>query len=292
MNSAQVIESNDSERQAQVKNGELARLVEETEAMAYADLLRAAPPEWQCQAERTPAGWLLLAPGLDILVFNRLVGCGIVEPAQRSDVEAAVARFQRAKLTKFGVQLSPAAQPPGVSRWLTEAGLAIRDRWTKLYRPASGVDPVQTNLAVHLAGVEVRKIFAEIITTGFGMPVDARPWIESIAGRSGWRCYLAWKDSEPVAGAALYVHGEIAWLGVTSTLPAARRQGAQGALLRRRIEDARRLGCRWLVTETAEELPTRPNPSYHNVRRAGFTVAYQRPNFMFPSSETVPGLGR
>lgn len=49
----------------------------------------------------------------------------------------------------------------------------------------------------------------------------------------------------------------------------------------KRIKDAVELGCRWLVTETGEDLPEHPNPSFHNMLRTGFELAYQRPNFIF-----------
>jgi hypothetical protein len=39
-------------------------------------------------------------------------------------------------------------------------------------------------------------------------------------------------------------------------------------------------GCRTFVVETAVDLPAKPNPSFHNVVRAGFTVAYERPNWL------------
>ena len=45
----------------------------------------------------------------------------------------------------------------------------------------------------------------------------------------------------------------------------------------RRIRDGADLGCRWLVTETGEDTPHHPNPSYHNMLRTGFLLAYQRP---------------
>src|SRR4029079_4914104 len=61
---------------------ELAAIVEMTEGAAYADLLHAAPPEWGCVAEETSCGWLLMAPPLDMLLSNRIVGCGVREPAR------------------------------------------------------------------------------------------------------------------------------------------------------------------------------------------------------------------
>ena len=46
--------------------------------------------------------------------------------------------------------------------------------------------------------------------------------------------------------------------------------------------DARDRGCTWIVTETGDDVPDKPNPSFHNMIRSGFKVAYQRPNYMPP----------
>ena len=70
----------------------LANLVEHAEAAAYADLLTAAPATWQCVAEQTPAGWLLLAPPLDLLLFNRLIAWGLDNAAPRTELESALSR--------------------------------------------------------------------------------------------------------------------------------------------------------------------------------------------------------
>jgi hypothetical protein len=259
---------------------ELAAVVEMTEGAAYADFLRAAPPEWGCVAEETSCGWLLMAPSLDLLLFNRIVGCGVREPARSAPLLELLGRFRERGLRNFGVQLSPAALPPDLSEWLQSAGLAVRDRWAKVHRGPGVPSAPDTNVGVKEIGVESAATFADLTTTGFGMPAQLRPWIASTVGRPGWRHYVAEMNGAPIAAAALFVAGDVGWLGVASTLPQARRQGAQGALLARRVADASAMGCRHIITETGEELPTRPNPSFRNMMRAGFSVVYQRPNYM------------
>jgi hypothetical protein len=262
---------------------ELARMVELSEAAAYADLLRAAPASWRCTAEETDAGWLLIAPTLDMLLFNRLVGAGLGSAAVRQrDVARLLARFDVAKVRNFGVQLSPSAEPLFRDA-LATAGLVRRDRWTKVYRDAEATDETPAGLRVELLGAGQADLFATVTTGGFGFPQSLRPWIASTVGRPGWRHYVAYSADTPLAAAALFQHGDVGWLGVASTLPDARRRGAQGALMRRRIEDGREAGCRWFVTETGEDIPERPNPSFRNMMRAGFQVAYHRPNFMLPA---------
>ena len=259
---------------------ELAAVVELTEGAAYADLLRAAPREWGCVAEETSCGWLLMAPPLDMLLFNRIVGCGVREPARHAELQELLGRFRDRGLRNFGVQLSPAALPSDLPAWLEREGLATGDRWTKVHRGPGTPRAPATAVEVEEIGADAASAFAEVTTIGFGMPAQLRPWIASTVGRPGWRHYVATMDGTPVAAAALFVAGTVGWLGVASTLPQARRHGAQGALLARRVADASAMGCRHIVTETSEELPTRPNPSFRNMMRAGFDVVYHRPNYL------------
>ena len=51
-------------------------------------------------------------------------------------------------------------------------------------------------------------------------------------------------------------------------------------ILARRIRDAAEWGCRRVITETGGDTPEHPNPSYHNMLRAGFVLVYQRPNYI------------
>ena len=261
---------------------QLARMVEMSEAAAYVDLLRAAPPDWRCVAEETDAGWLLMAPTLDVLLFNRLIGTGLgTTPVRQRDIARLLARFDVAGVRNFGVQLSPGVEPM-LQEALAKAGLKRRDRWTKVWRAMES--PAEPTAEVRVEELPERdaSTFASVTTTGFGFPHTLRPWIASTVGRPGWRHYLAWSGSEPIAGAALFRHGDVGWLGIASTAPHARRRGAQGALMARRIRDGLVAGCKWFVTETGEDLPERPNPSFRNMMRAGFQVAYHRPNFMLP----------
>jgi GNAT superfamily N-acetyltransferase len=71
--------------------------------------------------------------------------------------------------------------------------------------------------------------------------------------------------AEPIAAAALTLHGDVAVVGGASTLPERRGEGGQSALLRHRISVATQAGCDLLVA-TAQ-----PNSvSAANLRRAGF----------------------
>ncbi len=258
---------------------EVAALVEFTEAAAFADMLAAAPASWSAWSDRRPGGWIIQAPAVDILLFNRVIGTGLPS-ASRAEVDEVVAPFRATRLRSWGVQVSPAAEPEELVEWLGEHGLVRRDSWSKVYRPAGDVPAVRTDLRIERAGVKEAETLGRITRTAFGMPEEREGWLASLVGRPNWFHYLAWSGDEPVAAAALYVSGAVGWLGVAGTLPAARRRGAQSALMARRLLDGARAGCQWFVTETGQDLPDRPNPSYHNMMRMGFQLAYHRPNYL------------
>jgi hypothetical protein len=48
----------------------------------------------------------------------------------------------------------------------------------------------------------------------------------------------------------------------------------------RRSADARDLGLRWIAAETGAEKPEDPNPSLHDMHRAGLEHLYDRRNWL------------
>ncbi|MCZ7607122.1 MAG: GNAT family N-acetyltransferase [Planctomycetota bacterium] len=105
------------------------------------------------------------------------------------------------------------------------------------------------------------------------------PWMARLAGREAWRLFGAFDGETLAAAAALYMHGEIGELTWAGTREGWRGRGAQSALIAARFAAAREAGVKWLVTETDEELPDKPNPSYHNMVRLGLPVRYVRANW-------------
>ena len=90
-----------------------------------------------------------------------------------------------------------------------------------------------------------------------------------------------------MAGGALFVDGDQAWLGLGATLPEARGRGAQSALLAERIRLAAEAGSTTVTTETGVREDGRPERSYRNILRAGFEEAFVRPNW-----DVAPEAGR
>jgi GNAT superfamily N-acetyltransferase len=263
---------------------DLASIVELGEAEAYADFFAAAPAElatrYGMHVERIGSATALAAQGVDVMLFNRVMGLGLVEPAAEASVDGVLALYRRAGVQNFAVQVSPAAQPVALADWLHVRGLTRHDNWAKMYRSTEPPPAIQTDLRIERIGAEQVRAFSEIVCDVFGMPEFLMPWVKASVGRRDWIHYSAFDGDKPVVTAALFARNDIGWLGMAATLPSHRGRGAQGALMAQRIRDGVAAGCRWLITETGEDTPQQPNPSYHNMLRTGFKLAYQRSNYM------------
>lgn len=264
---------------------DIAQLVEVGEGEAWADTYLSAPADFAAnfgiRVERIGPAIALITEKIDIMLLNRVIGLGVMEPATEAMVDDIVALYHQAGIQNFAVQVSPSVQPADLPACLEARGLSRRDNWAKVYRGVEPAPLVPTDLQIRCIGPEYAAAFAGVACTAFEMPDSLCPWFKSPIGRPGWRHYLAWDGDTPVATGAMYIRDQVGWLGWGSTLPSHRRRGAQGAMMAHRIQDGIELGCRWFITETGEDTPGRPNPSYHNMVRTGFELAYQRPNYIF-----------
>lgn len=264
---------------------DVVRRLEEIEAEAWGDLFLSASNEAAAACGikfiHVGSGCATIASNIDILSFNRVVGLGLNTPADGAMVDDLIRAYALAEIPRFFVQLSPEASPDYLSEILIERGFSHYNNWVKLYRGVESPPAASSELRVERISVNEATAFAEVFVTSFEWPQKLIPWIAHTVGRPGWRHYLAFDGDKPVATGALYAQGDYSWLDFASTLPEYRNRGAQSALVERRIRDAVELGCKRLVVETAQETPERPAPSYRNMLRFGFQVAYVRPNYLF-----------
>ena len=118
-----------------------------------------------------------------------------------------------------------------------------------------------------------RKKFAPVINEGFGEAPDCGlGWAYAhVIDKPGWLHYIAHVDGEPGAAAALFAADGVADCFVASTRPAARRRGAQTALISRRLADGRAAGCDIATAQSVTD-----NASPRNFERHGFHPVYRR----------------
>jgi hypothetical protein len=196
---------------------------------------------------------------------NRINLCGADGGLSEAGLTQLLALFPAAGVARFNVWVSPGPEMGAVRRWLGDAGLT-RVPWVAYHTLTRGVAPaasVATDLTVRAVAADTLASLVDEVTW---------PDYRRSAGASGYHHFMAFDGERPVASAALYVAEELGYLGMAVTAEAARRRGAQQALIACRIETARALGCRILVSETLSILKS----SLGNLRRAGFTPIYDR----------------
>lgn len=252
-------------------------IVEAVEAAGWSDLMRACPAELAAglgiSVTDEKGAATTIASRIPIALFNRSFGWQT--PAAWT---AALADHRTSGAADFFLQPPPYGDP-SFERWAIAAGLVKRSRWAKMIRGRDMPPEAQTSLRISDAGPQHAAAFAAAALGGFGMPPALTPWLVALAHRPGWRTYVGWDGDTPVSSAALRITADTAWCGLAATLPTHRGRGGQSALFARRIADALDAGCRLIVTETGEDTPQAPNPSYRNMIRAGFRLTHFRDNW-------------
>ena len=240
--------------------------LEAPELAAYADAFRASPE--LCEILEIDGATCLALRRIPERTFCRVMSLSSTAPLDE------IAAF-------YGDTPWWVSDSHGLGAELEERGFTRDYGWMKFSR---GVGPreARSDLSVVKVGRERADDFAAVVTGGFGMPDWTKPLAANVVGRPGWWCYVAYDGDAPAGAGALYVHEQVGWLGLGATLPEFRGRGAQSAILAARIEEARRIGCTAVTTETGELEDGRPSSSYRNIVRAGFREEGVRENYRAP----------
>lgn len=273
-------------------NRERMLALERVEILAKLDGHEGAPnaarEELGLVLRRVGGAWAFGSTRDTSLPFNRVMGLGLERPGSAEDLAALKAFYAEHEIPAFRIFLPPVAEPAGFETALAAAGFGTYTHLIKWVRDGSPAKTSATGLYIERAVPGDADAMGEVLLDAFGGRPYSVPFASTLIGRPDWHHYVARDGGAVVAAAAMYVREGFAWLGAAGTLASHRGRGAQSALIARRIDDARSLGCHTLTTETRPDQPEKPNPSSHNMQRAGFQMAYRRPSWEFPD----PGAAR
>jgi len=217
--------------------------------------------------------------------LNHVVGLGMGAVVSDDDLNDLV-RAYAARGMATEIDLCPHADPSALAA-LGRAGFAV-NAFSNTYVRALIDDDLVARAADHIdvlmerADTEPKFVAASV--AGFGGQAQPKPTVllDTLAriamARADTTLFIAMVDGVAAGSAGMSILpsdlGPIAHLYIASTLPACRSQGIQRALLRARLQAAKRAGC-VLASVTA-----RPgNGSTRNVERAGFSLAYSTATF-------------
>ena len=236
---------------------------------------------------RIDDGLLIAANKIDVLALNRVLGLGLERDISHETLQRVIAAFKTAGSPRFFLSLAPVAEHEQIGARIEAAGLRHYNNWMRLQfdlRQLKDEPPSSGAVTVREIGRDDAAAFGRIVAEGFGYPPPLAPLPTRVIGRPSWRHYLAYENDTPIGAAARCIADEAAWFGFAATDAAHRRKGAQHALVIRRLHDAAAAGCKWVSVETAEDTVTRDAPSFRNLRRLGFSIAYKRPNYLWTSA--------
>jgi GNAT superfamily N-acetyltransferase len=172
--------------------------------------------------------------------------------------------------------------------WLGSRGLERGASWFKMVRDGSPPelfeDPAVT---IYELGQEEGdgEGLSSIAAEALELPITAGTLFFSVPECPDWRCYTAAVDAEEgvVSTGFMLIDGEVAQLGVGTTLEHARGRGCNTALIRRRLLDAAAAGCHTVFAELGERDPSDLAAAHRNLRRAGFQIVSTSQNWQHPA---------
>lgn len=270
---------------------ELARRLERAEARGNAGFVEArakAFPDVGAQWTEVAGTYAMFdGPGSPV---TQTFGLGMFEPVTAEHMEE-IEQFFRERGGAVFHEVCPMADP-SVFAHFNERDYRPVEFSNVLYRPIS---PDLRLAASRNDAVRVRLIrddevdlWADTAFEGWSEFIEVADFLRDlgqVVARSKSLSFLAEQDGKPIATGSLSITKDVALLAGASTIPSARRQGAQFALLEERLRYGASHGC------TIAMMVAQPgSASQRNAERHGFRIAYTRTKWHLQEEEQDAGL--
>jgi hypothetical protein len=262
----------------------LARRLERAEAHGSAEFVEARARIFPASGARwiEVAGAQAMYDGVASPI-TQTFGLGIHQKATSSDLDAIEAFFKERGAPVFH-EISPLADPT-LFGLLNERGYQPFEFTSILYRPIRrGLTLAAARnerLRVRPVQGEEEALFAATAAKGWSEFPEVAGQVEELmqvnaATRDALR-FLAELDGRAIGTGVLFCCEGVALLAGASTIPEARKQGAQLALLESRLRAGAEAGCDLAMMGAAPG-----SASQRNAERHGFRIAYTRIKWRLP----------
>jgi GNAT superfamily N-acetyltransferase len=256
---------------------DLARRLERTEGRGNADFVEARARAFPDRG----ATWIEVAGAYAMFdgvgsPLTQTFGLGVFQPMTAAEMNT-LEQFFKSKGSEVFHEVTPLADK-SVFTLINERGYKPIEFSSVLYRP------ITRDLRLHAsrnAAIIARviedsemKLWADTAFEGwreFTEVADFLRELSEVTAESNSTSFLAELGGQPVGTGTLIIAGDVALLAGASTIPSARRQGVQLALLEERLRYAAAQGC------TVAMMAADPGSgSQRNAERHGFRIAYTR----------------
>ena len=197
-------------------------------------------------------------------------------PITEADLDALEAHLCPDGRGSRQLELCPFADP-SVAALLARRGYRVHEWQLVWTRAVAGetLAPPPPGLTIRRVRAGEEERFFHAVMAGFleseEVPGEAIALLRPTAFADGHELYLALLGDEAIGGGSLCWADGVAFVNGSGVRPAFRRRGAQGALIRARLERARALGCDIACSNTLPGTASR-----RNMERHGFHVAYPK----------------
>lgn len=206
---------------------------------------------------------------------NRIIDYGYQGTFDTEDLSSP---FAEAGLPRYFVYLDPY---PGVSTARTRLAQAGHKRTFDIVvlgqTLAGDLPPVDSGVTARKVGLgDIGDVMQVLTYHGTQQPM----WVDKVQGsltEAGASVHLSYSDGVPIAVGVLNTFEGLAYLSNATTVPMFRGRGAQQALIRSRLTEAKELGCDTAVVETHKTFTT----SLNNLKRYGFEELFTREIYRF-----------
>jgi len=254
----------------------LSRRLERAEGRANADFVEARALTFPDRG----AAWIELGGTLAMFdgaesPLTQTFALGLQGEVPLSDLERIEQFFEERGAPVFH-EVSPLADG-SVLKLLTARGYQVIEFTSVMWRPIT-VDPgsvARGRVTVRAADEAEHGLWARVGSEGWSHLPELSAFLQELAAVNAVRrnhlAFLAEIEGVAVAAGGLAMVDGVAILAGASTIPSARRQGAQRALLEARLHYAAAHGC-----DLAMMGATPGSDSQRNAERQGFRIAYTR----------------
>jgi GNAT superfamily N-acetyltransferase len=253
--------------------------LERTEARANADFVetRGRLDPWCGAAWIEVGGAYAMFDGVES-PLTQTFGLGMFEDATDAHLDEIEAFYRERGATVFH-EVSPLADQ-SILTLLAERGYRPIEMTSVMYQEIDSAGthqtPLNPDITTRVINPDEADLWAEVASKGWATehPMLGEFMLNfgKIAARTaGGHPFIAELDGHPIAAGGFAIYDDICILAGASTIPEARRQGAQNALLSARLNLASERGCRMAMMCAAPG-----SQSQKNAQKNGFRIAYTR----------------
>ena len=214
--------------------------------------------------------------------LTQTFGLGVFEPVTPAVLDTIEAFFGSRGADTFH-EVSPLADPSALAL-LNERGYRPCEFTAVLFQPLPAAGPsgaLPPDTEVRLVREDERDAWAATALQGWSEFPEVLEFVSSFgptaaAAEDAYQ-FMAVQRGTPIATGSLSIHGDVALLAGASTVPGARGQGAQRALLAARLAHASAQGCSVAMMGASPG-----SGSQRNAERSGFRIAYTRIKWQRP----------